>query len=165
MDRRQPALLVGLHQREGRARHFDGALIMKGRDQPAGERRLAAAEIAGEQDDVARPGDQRQLVAERQRRRFVRQVSFGLNLVTHRGWRLFRCGGITLPMGKCARFRVGAYSFHRDVHVLAGHVLGRESGCLPDAGFGGLGGPNRFSAGARSPDREAADDGGALVDS
>ncbi len=46
--------LIGLHQREGRARHFHGLVAGEMADQGAREGGLAGAEIAGQRDQVAR---------------------------------------------------------------------------------------------------------------
>ena len=45
--------LVGLHQRERRARHFDGFIAGEMADERAGKGGLAGAEIAGQRDQVA----------------------------------------------------------------------------------------------------------------
>ena len=53
MHQRKPRQLVGLHQREGRARHLDRLVVGEIADQRAGERGLAGAEIARQRDQVA----------------------------------------------------------------------------------------------------------------
>ncbi len=47
------ARVVGLHQREGRARHFEGRVVGQRPDQRPGQRRLAGAEIALQRQHVA----------------------------------------------------------------------------------------------------------------
>src|SRR5690348_11304706 len=72
-DRRAAGKGIDLDQGEGRARHF---LVSRaeGTDEGAGEGGLAAAEIAGEADDVAHPRAGRQAPGEAGGGGFVRQV-------------------------------------------------------------------------------------------
>jgi hypothetical protein len=53
MDQRELRQLIGLHQREGRARHLDGGVAGEIVDERAGEGGLAGAEVARERDHVA----------------------------------------------------------------------------------------------------------------
>ena len=53
MHQRKARQFVGLHQREGRARHRDVRIVGEVADQRAGERGLAGAEIAGQRHQVA----------------------------------------------------------------------------------------------------------------
>ena len=74
MHERETRQLVGLHQREGRARHLDAVVAGEIADQRARERGLAGAEIAGQRHQVAgleRSGDVHR--RSRTRRRLVRQ--------------------------------------------------------------------------------------------
>ena len=57
--------LVGLDQREGRRRHVERRVAHQRADDGAGERGLAGAEAAREQDQVAGPQHRRELCAER----------------------------------------------------------------------------------------------------
>ncbi|HRJ49222.1 MAG TPA: hypothetical protein PKU91_01735 [Phycisphaerales bacterium] len=67
MSDRYPRLDIGLDQSEGRARHLDRR-IGKGADEGAGERRLAGAKIAMEQDRRAGACNERKLGAKGFRR-------------------------------------------------------------------------------------------------
>ena len=53
MHHRKLRQIVGLHQREGRARHLDGLVAREIADQRAREHGLAGAEVARERDEVA----------------------------------------------------------------------------------------------------------------
>ena len=53
VHQREARQLIGLHQGEGRARHFDRLVAGEMADQGAGESGLAGAEIAGQRDQVA----------------------------------------------------------------------------------------------------------------
>ncbi len=74
MGDRQPAAGVGLHQREGRARHLQAVIVENRPDQRPRQRCLAGAEPAGEPDHVARPKDRGEVLGEARRRRFVGEV-------------------------------------------------------------------------------------------
>ena len=70
----QPAGGIGLHEREGRARHLQPGIVGKRPDQRPREGRLAGAERPGERDEVAglqRRGD---VLGERHGRRLVGEV-------------------------------------------------------------------------------------------
>jgi len=76
MPDRQLRHLIGLHQREGRARHLflaPGA----GADKGAGKARLAGAELALQRDDIAAPGETRQARGKSRRGGFVMQLDNG----------------------------------------------------------------------------------------
>ena len=60
----QPAGGIGLHQREGRARHLQAGIVGKRADERAGEGGLAGAEAAGERDHVAGAEDRRHVLGE-----------------------------------------------------------------------------------------------------
>jgi hypothetical protein len=67
-------IVVGLDQREGRARHLEAfALRAQRLDEGAGERRLAAAEIAADRQAVAGAHEQRKLARQGRRRGLVGQ--------------------------------------------------------------------------------------------
>ena len=55
MHHLKPRQLVGLHEREGRARHLGGFVLGEVTDQGAREGGLAGAEIARQRDHVAGP--------------------------------------------------------------------------------------------------------------
>ena len=75
MRDRQPCL-IGLHEREGRARHVERGVAGQRPHQRARQRGLAGAEIALQRDDVAgtkRGGD---VLAEQRGRFLIRQDAF-----------------------------------------------------------------------------------------
>ena len=64
---------IGLHQREGRARHVERLVVRKMPDQRARERGLAGAEVARQRDEIARLEDRREVDREPARRELVRE--------------------------------------------------------------------------------------------
>ena len=73
MDEGEFRQIVGLHQREGRARHLDRGVAGKMRDHRAHQRRLARAEITRQRDEVAGLEQVREIDGETPGRLLVRQ--------------------------------------------------------------------------------------------
>ena len=73
MHHREARQLVGLHQREGRARHLDRGIVGEMADQRARERGLAGAEIARQRDEIAGLEHGRDVDREALRRALVRK--------------------------------------------------------------------------------------------
>ncbi|MGY3405444.1 hypothetical protein ACVWZV_001557 [Bradyrhizobium sp. GM5.1] len=61
MHHRERWQLVALHQREGRARHFQCIVAGEVADHGPRRRGLAGPEIAGERDDIAGADQQREV--------------------------------------------------------------------------------------------------------
>src|SRR5262249_11903972 len=79
---------VGLQQVKRRARHLH-FYTRKRADKSAGEGRLAASELALQQNAIPRPRERRKLCGELRRRRLARQIQGKLTLVlqsTPAGW-------------------------------------------------------------------------------
>ncbi len=73
MHQREAGQIIGLQQREGRARDFDRWVACQMADQGARERGLARAEVAGERDEISRLERNADVLDQALHRLFVRQ--------------------------------------------------------------------------------------------